>query len=162
MKKLVTAFVMFMVSFGVIAGDLSGNHYGRGNALQVSEVYLGTVIQARPVTLAATEPMDRYAGAAAGAALGGLLAQNVGQGKGRIAAGIVGAMLGGYAGDAIAKGMTTREGIEVVVKFDNGRTLAIVQEADTAFAPGQRVMLVAGQGQARVVPAAPVADTTNM
>lgn len=48
--------------------------------------------------------------------------------------------------------MGNQTGVEVTVKLDSGRTMAVVQGADISFAPGQRVRVMIGQGTTRVVP----------
>ena len=53
-----------------------------------------------------------------------------------------------YAYDAVGN----QTGVEVTVKLDSGRTMAVVQGADISFAPGQRVRVMIGQGTTRVVP----------
>lgn len=90
-------------------------------------------------------------GSAAGAVLGGIaVGANVGRGNGSTAAGIVGALLGGMAGQQIEANMKKRPGYEITVKLDNGELRAIIQDADEVFKPGERVRLLSSGGVTRV------------
>jgi len=40
--------------------------------------------------------------------------------------------------------------VEVTVQLDNGQYVSIVQEADEAFRPGDRVRILSGRGATRV------------
>ena len=62
----------------------------------------------------------------------------------------VGAVAGGVAGNAIERGATKKQGLEITVKLDNGELRAITQDADESFRPGERVRLLSGGGVTRV------------
>mgnify|MGYP001216196220 CR=1 FL=1 len=89
-------------------------------------------------------------GGLAGAAVGGVAGSNVGGGKGQIIGGIIGAVAGGRAGAAAEEGLTRKQGMEITVRLDNGSLIAVVQEADQQFAPGDRVRVLSGGGATRV------------
>jgi outer membrane lipoprotein SlyB len=57
---------------------------------------------------------------------------------------------GGVAGAAIEEGVTRQKGLEITVKLDNGRMIAITQAADEQFRPGERVRVLTGGGVTRV------------
>jgi outer membrane lipoprotein SlyB len=63
---------------------------------------------------------------------------------------VVGAVVGGLAGAAAEEGLTRKDGLEITVKLDNGSMIAVVQEADEQFHPGERVRLVESGGTTRV------------
>jgi outer membrane lipoprotein SlyB len=90
-------------------------------------------------------------GTVAGGAVGGVAGSEVGGGKGAAVGAVLGAVAGGMAGAAAEELITRKPGIEVVVRLDSGRTIAVVQE-DTgeAFARGDRVRVLESGGQARV------------
>ena len=71
---------------------------------------------------------------------------------GSAVAAAVGAIAGGLAGAAAEEGITKNSGLELVVKLDNGQTIAVVQavDANTTFQPGDRVRVLSGQGVTRV------------
>ena len=89
-------------------------------------------------------------GAAAGAAVGGIAGSNIGGGKGQAVGAILGAVGGGLAGAAVEEGVTRKPGLEITVRLDSGRLIAVTQEADENFAPGERVRVLTGGGVTRV------------
>jgi outer membrane lipoprotein SlyB len=91
-------------------------------------------------------------GAAAGGVAGGVAGSGVGQGRGSAVVGVLGAVAGGVAGNVIEKKATTKDAFEILVRLDSGEMRAIVQEADVAFQPGQRVRLLTSGGVTRVTP----------
>ena len=75
--------------------------------------------------------------------LGGIAGSTVGGGSRANAAGAVaGAILGGVAGHAIEESATERPGVEITVRMDSGRMVAIVQEASELFRSGDRVRVL--------------------
>ncbi|MBY4948604.1 hypothetical protein K6V92_18475 [Cupriavidus respiraculi] len=119
-----------------------------GQAQQRQTVEFGTVAFVRNVTI---QPGQSGVGTVAGAALGGIAAgSNIGSGRGAVAAGIGGAVLGGMAGSAAESRMTRREGLEITVQLDNGPAVAITQDADVPFREGERVRVLTGGGVTRV------------
>jgi outer membrane lipoprotein SlyB len=91
-------------------------------------------------------------GAAAGGAVGGIAGSGVGEGRGSSAAAVLGAVAGGVAGNALENKATTKDAYEITVRLDSGELRAIVQEADVAVMPGQRVRLLSSGGVTRVTP----------
>jgi outer membrane lipoprotein SlyB len=81
---------------------------------------------------------------------GGIGGSYIGSGRGSAIGAVAGALLGGIAGAAAEQGVTRREGVEITVRLDNGDLRAIVQEADEAFKPGERVRLLSQGGVTRV------------
>jgi outer membrane lipoprotein SlyB len=110
-------------------------------------VRLGVVESVRHVTIEGTKSP---VGAVAGAGLGGLAGSNIGRGRGSTAGAIVGAVVGGVAGSAIEEQVTKKDGLEITVKLDSGELIAVTQEADEAFHPGERVRVLRGGGATRV------------
>lgn len=153
MKRLKTTWLLVGVLatgllMGGCASSLSGSAYSRTQAREAQTVQVGTVESVRDVMIEGTKTPI---GAATGAALGGLAASNIGGGRGKAAATIGGVVLGGLAGAAAEEGITRRRGLEIVVRLDSGRTVAVTQEADELFRPGERVrVLSAYDGTTRV------------
>ncbi len=108
---------------------------------------MGVVESVRQVQLEGTKTP---VGTVAGAAVGGLAGSNIGEGKGSAVGAIIGAVAGGLAGSAIEEGVTKKPGLEITVRLDNGRMIAVTQEADEAFRPGERVRVLTGGGVTRV------------
>ena len=63
---------------------------------------------------------------------------------------MLGAVVGGLAGSAAEEGITRKDGLEITVKLDGGAMIAIVQEADEAFKPGDKVRIVENADTSRV------------
>ena len=150
MKTVATIVVVAAASL-VLSGcpsSMSGGAYERSQARGAQDVYLGYVENVRQVLIEGTKS---GVGAVGGAALGGLAGSTVGRGRGRVAGAVGGAVLGGLAGSAIEEGTTQQPGLEITVRLDNGRMLAITQAADEPFYRGDRVQVLAGyDGTTRV------------
>ena len=108
---------------------------------------MGTVEGVRVVRLEGTRSP---VGTLAGGVVGGVAGSTVGGGRGSTIAAVIGAVAGGLAGSAIEEGVTRKEGVEVTVRLDNGNMIAITQEADEQFKPGERVRVLSGGGVSRV------------
>lgn len=145
-KGLAFALVAAM-ALGGCAGSLSGSSYSRSEARQEQTVRLGVVESVRPVTI---EGEKGLLGAATGAVIGGYAGSNVGGGRGSELATVLGAVAGGVAGSAIEGKVTSKQGLEITVKLDNGQLIAVTQEADEQFHPGERVRVLSGGGTTRV------------
>ena len=113
-------------------------------------VYYGVVEGVREVSLQRNEGIG--GGAVLGAVIGGLVGNQIGSGSGRTAATIGGAAAGGYIGDRVQDNRNYERGIEVTVRLDNGRRMAVVQNQDYRFYQGQRVRIVGHGANARVAP----------
>lgn len=145
--KLVVALTAALGVLGGCAGSMSGSAYTREQARQVQEVRMGVVESVRQVQIEGTKS---NVGTAAGAVVGGVGGSNIGEGKGAIVGAVIGAVAGGVAGSAIEEGVTRKAGLEITVKLDSGRMIAVTQEADEQFHPGERVRVLSGGGVTRV------------
>lgn len=140
-------FLILVMALGGCASSMSGSAYTRSQVRQAQEVQMGVVESVRQVQLEGTKTP---VGTVAGAAVGGLAGSNIGEGKGSAVGAIIGAVAGGLAGSAIEEGVTKKPGLEITVRLDNGRMIAVTQEADEAFRPGERVRILTGGGVTRV------------
>ena len=125
----------------------SGSAYTREQTRTPQEVQLGVVESVREVQIEGTKTPI---GPAAGAVVGGVAGSSLGKGKGSAIGAVVGAVAGGLAGGAIEEGVTRSKGLEITVKLDNGRLLAVTQNADENFRPGERIRILTGGGVTRV------------
>ena len=133
---------------GGCASNLSGDTYSRGEARRAMVVKFATVQSVRFVKLEGTKSQ---VGTVAGGAVGGIAGSGVGGGRGSAVAAVLGAVAGGMAGAAIEEGVTRSQGVEVTVRLDGGRYMAVVQQdAGENFRPGERVRLVQDGGTMRV------------
>ena len=147
-KQTFPAFLALLLMASPLAGGctprVGGNDYVVSGAQGSYDVEYGTVVSFRHVRINNESSGKELIGAGAGGVLGGVLGNAIGGGSGRTIATVVGA-LG-------ANNMGNQNGVEVVVKLDSGRTLAVVQGADMTFTPGQAVMVMRGNGKTRVAP----------
>ena len=125
----------------------SANVYNREQAQREMTVRMGVVESARPVTIAGTKSP---VGAGAGAVVGGIAGSTVGQGRGSNVGAVLGAVAGGVVGAVAEESATKKNGVEITVKLENGSYIAVTQEADEVFKPGERVRILSGSGVTRV------------
>jgi outer membrane lipoprotein SlyB len=144
--RLVTLTILTTMLLACASSN-SGDVYRRDETRRVQTVKTGVVESVRAVKIEGTKTP---VGTVAGAAVGGVAGSTVGHGAGSTVAAIVGAVAGGLAGSAIEEGATRKDGLEVTVKLDSGEMVAIVQEADEQFHPGERVRLLESDGTTRV------------
>lgn len=125
------------------ASSMSGSAYERRQARTAHEVQMGVVEHVREVEIEGTKSR---VGSTAGAVAGSGAMRGHGP-VGRVA----GAVAGGVAGAAVEEGITRQKGLEITVKLDGGRMLAVTQAADEDFKVGDRVrILFGGRGDTRV------------
>lgn len=129
------------------ANSNSGGVYSREQTRQAQTVKTGVIESVRTVKIEGT---SSGVGVATGAVVGGVAGSTMGGGKGKILTTVIGAVAGGLAGSAVEEKLTGKDGLELTVKLDNGTLLAIVQEADEQFHPGDRVRVLESVGLTRV------------
>ncbi len=121
----------------------------REDAQRMSNVLDGVVLSTRAVTV---EGSQSGIGAAAGGVVGGVAGSTVGKGKGAIVGSVIGAVAGGVAGNAVERGTTSEDAVEILVQLKNGERRAIVQaKGAELLSPGDQVIIVTTGGKARVV-----------
>ncbi|MFO7582766.1 glycine zipper 2TM domain-containing protein [Guyparkeria sp.] len=150
MKRLLLVVLTMggLVFLAGCASSMSSGAYSRDTARQMQTVYYGTIQDVRTVQIEGTKTPI---GTGVGAVTGGILGSQVGGGTGRSLATVGGVVLGGLAGSAAEEGITRQTGYEITVRLDNGRTISVVQAADIAFSPGERVRVIeARDGTTRV------------
>lgn len=144
------AVALIAASALLLAGcpaGMGGSDYSRSQARTVQEVQMGVVESVREVTIEGTKTPI---GGGAGAVVGGVAGSTVGSGSGRVVGATVGAVLGGVGGAAAEEAVTRQKGLEITVKLDSGRMIAITQAADQTFRVGDRVRVLSGGGVTRV------------
>lgn len=139
-----TALVSFL---SACAPSMSGGAYSREQTRREQSVRLGVVESVRQVQIEGTRS---GVGPAAGAIVGGIAGSSVGQGKGAAVGAVIGGVAGGIAGQAAEQAGTRKAGLEITVKLDGGKLVAITQEADEAFKPGERVRIISDGSTSRV------------
>ncbi|UTH74072.1 glycine zipper 2TM domain-containing protein [Chromobacterium sp. IIBBL 290-4] len=139
-----------LLAAGLLSGCATSDSsmvYSKDQMRQAQTVQLGTVISVQNVKM---EGSNNELLTLGGAALGGLAGSNVGGGKGQAAGAIVGALAGGFGTQAAQRAMT-KNALEITVKLDSGKMISIVQEADVPLVVNQRVRVLSGGGNDRVV-----------
>jgi outer membrane lipoprotein SlyB len=129
------------------ASSNSGSVYSREDARKVQTVKTGIVESVRAVKLEGTKSP---VGTVAGGVVGGVAGGSIGSGRGSAIGAVIGAVAGGIAGSAIEEGVTRKDALEITVKLDGGAMIAIVQEADEQFHPGDKVRIVENADTSRV------------
>ena len=120
----------------------------RGDAQRLSTVQDATVLSVRNVTVDGTQT---GAGGATGAVLGGIAGSSRSSGAESAAIGVVGAVAGAVIGNAIERGATKEDAVEILLQMKSGERRAIVQaKAGESFNPGDAVILVTTGGKTRV------------
>lgn len=133
---------------GCAQPGLGGGNYTRGQVRGEQTVRVGTVESVRDVTI---DARDTGTGTLAGAAIGGVAGSTVGGGhRANTVGAIAGAVVGGIIGNAVEKNNNDRRGVEVTVRLEGGKLIAITQEKDEEFRIGDRVRILSGQGTTRV------------
>ena len=146
-KIALAAAALATVLTGCGAPGLGGGAYSRDQARREQTVRMGYVESVRDVRLEGTRS---GVGPAAGAVAGGVAGSSIGRGRGAALGTIAGAVIGGVAGQAAEQGFTAKQGVEVTVKLDSGQMVAIMQEADETFRPGDRVRILSDGATSRV------------
>lgn len=150
MKRILVASTIAasMLVAGCASPGVGGGDYSRGQVRGEQSVRLGVVEGVRDVTIDAN---NTGTGTLAGAAIGGIAGSTVGGGRRANAAGaIAGAVVGGLIGNSIEKNNNDRLGVEVTIRLEGGRIIAITQGKDEEFRVGDRVKILSGQGATRV------------
>ncbi|CCK78494.1 outer membrane lipoprotein [Desulfobacula toluolica] len=150
-KSIAVLILLIAITLVYITGcasSRSGQVYSRDNARQVQAFDTGTVEWVKEVMIEGTKTPI---GTAVGGVAGGVLGNTLGSGSGRTVAMVLGALAGAAAGTVAEEGITRRQGLEIGVIIDNGRTIVVVQEADIIIAAGDRVRIItAADGTTRV------------
>ena len=113
-------------------------------------VVLGTIIDLTYVTIEG----DREVGAAAGALIGGAAGKNVtdSETESDIAA-IIGGLVGSAVGSELGSNITSKDGVELLIKTNSGKLVSIIQEVSNLdFKVDQKVRIIKRNGKSRVLP----------
>lgn len=129
--------------------SLKGDTYSREEARQIQQVEFATIESTRDVVIEGTKTPI---GTIIGTVIGGIAGSSVGRGKGSEIAAVVGAASGAAVGTVVEEQVTRVKGVEITLRYKDGRINAIVQEADPndPFAIGEQVRVTHSRGVARV------------
>jgi len=158
-RAVAVALVLTLAGCATLPSALGGgqqasaDRYNAGQVQQVQAVQLGTVVSVRAITIHQT-PGTTEGDSLIGAAVGGLLGHQVGQGNGKLVATAALAVDGAVAGNKLGDAANTQAGLSVTIRLESGQIVNVTQAADVQLQAGQRVQLI-GAGwnhPARVVP----------
>ena len=145
MKKITIALAL-AVTLGVTGcantDIFSGDVYSADQAKEARSIEYGTLISVRPVQIQADN--KGVIGTVGGGALGGIAGSAIGGGRGQAIATAVGAVAGAVAGRKIEEKASQVNGAELVIRKDNGKSIVVVQKADSRYVAGKRVQIVGG------------------
>jgi outer membrane lipoprotein SlyB len=120
----------------------------RSDAQRLATVQDATVLSVRSVVVDGTQS---GAGGVTGAVLGGVAGSSRSSGSEQAAIAVVGAVAGAVIGNAIERGATREDAVEILLQMGNGDRRAVVQaKASESFSPGDAVILVTTGGKTRV------------
>jgi len=145
--RTTAALLLITATLGGCASSMSGSAYTRDQARQVEDVRMAVVESVRVVQIEGTKSP---VGTAAGAVVGGIAGSNVGAGKGSSVGAVLGAVTGGVVGSALEEGITRETALEITVKFDDGKLIAVTQSGDEKFQSGDKVRVLTGSGVTRI------------
>lgn len=152
---------LMMVLFPNEAKAQAGDVYRDSGAQTMQNVTRGVVLQLREVKVQ-PRAQSGYAGAAAGASVGGLLANRLGSNSDATTRGvlsILGAALGGIGGQVAAEHIGAETAVEILVEVQESnrqpRLMAVVQPLPAPDVQvGQMVYVLNEGGKNRVIPSA--------
>jgi len=146
-----SALIAVLLGLGLAgcASQQTGDVYTRDEARQPATVQSGTVVALRPVTIEGTKSPF---GAAAGSIAGGIAASTIGGGRGSAISAVIGAVAGGLLGGAAEEGVTRAQGVELIIRLDNGSERAYVQalQENERFSVGEKVRIISTGSNSRV------------
>lgn len=115
----------------------------------------GTILQIRGVSASRQDALSNGSGSVLGGIVGAVVGQSASKGRGKLLTTALGSVAGSMGGRDIAQAASQHRAWEMIIKTADGRTVAIVQEADgTQMRAGQRIYLISTGGRVRVAPAA--------
>tara|TARA_B100002019_G_scaffold232362_1_gene206198 strand:+ start:482 stop:955 length:474 start_codon:yes stop_codon:yes gene_type:complete len=134
---------------GCTTSQYDPNVYQGSQANQPVGYHTGYVESVRPVTI---QDDTTGVGAGAGAVVGGIAGSGLGGGSGRYVGGVLGALTFGIIGNSIESNTSSKTNAqEILVSLKDGREMIIVQENTQDLKVGEKVKLIAVNGNFRVV-----------
>jgi outer membrane lipoprotein SlyB len=124
-----------------VAATQHRKHVEDGYPAQVRCDTCGVVESTREID---TKGQGSGLGVVGGAVVGGLLGNQVGNGRGKDLATIAGVVGGGYAGNEVEKRSRSTKSYEVTVRMDSGSTRVISLAAAPSWQAGDHVKIVDG------------------
>ncbi len=150
MNKIIILLLSIPFILAGCASEQGGDVYSRDQVREVQHFKVGTVESMHKVRIEGTKTPI---GSTAGAVAGGIAGSGASSGKTGQVAAVLGAVVGGMAGAAAEEGLTRENGIEYVIKLEDGSNISVVQAVgkDEDIKVGDKVRVIESDGVARVV-----------
>jgi len=151
LKRLVIALLLTATTMlGGCLKELTGSNYDRYEARSLQSIQFGEITEIETVRVDGTES---GVGAVAGAATGGIAASNIGGGRGKGIATIVGAVAGGMLGNYAERKATETSALNLTIRLETGGYVSVVQQVEggNSFQIGDRVKVMTQGNSSRVV-----------
>ena len=143
MKKIVTATLVALAAAGALADNPHGVPPGIAKKMHGHEEHVVVVCEdcgtVQQVTREKRKGEGGVLGIVGGAAVGGLLGNQVGRGSGKTLATVGGAVAGGYAGNEVQKRVTSKDLWITHVKMRDGSVRRFEQDSQPAWKAGSVV-----------------------
>ena len=151
-NKLNKALIISLIlSFGGCANSsLQPDTYDRDSVQKISNVLYGEVVSLKNVEIEGGATSGSIVGGLVGAATGSNMSDSKPESEiGAVLGGAIGATIGGN----LSKNFQSRDGIQLTLNMDDGRTISVVQEVGGyIFSVGDLVEVVTTKGKTRVSP----------
>ena len=154
MKIISIGLITLLLASGC-ARDINPSNVSAGAAGEAMTTYRGVIVSLRKITVESGDSFDNNGiGLLFGGATGAVLGSTIGKGSGNALATIGGAAAGAALG-ALAEGeIKEQDGLEYVVRRDDGQLITVVQGLDQIYSNGTRVYVqISNRGRSRIIPA---------
>ncbi len=147
-NQLVPALMLAALMLTACAASRSPDVYTPQQAQRAYQVYDATIVELRVIKIAGE---STRVGTLGGAWIGSTAARSAGGGRGSRILGAVGGVAGAVIGRSTERELTADEGLEILLRLDNGDTVAVVQGGDVPFEVGEQVRVLRDGASARVI-----------
>ena len=147
-----TAALMFTLpTLTGCSSHVGGYDYRAGQAQSSYSVHQATVIAVHAVTIHGDTRGQQTLGGIIGAIAGAAIGSTIGGGTGSVFSSVGGGLLGGAAGVGAGTLTSKETGLQITLRDDYGNEEVVVQGAEPALQPGQRVRVIVGADGSRRV-----------
>ncbi len=148
--KIILYSSILLLACGCANSSLGPDTFDRDSAQRISNVLYGEVVSIKQVTIEGSIKSGSIVGGLVGAAAGSGVSDSKPESEiGAVIGGAVGATLGGN----LSKNLQSKDGIQLTVNMDDGRTISVVQEISSySFEVGDLVEVVTNNSKTRVTP----------
>lgn len=154
MRNLIIAIITMVFAGSAFAdGEYGASNVDMNQARRIGKAQMGVVVEARPMDITVTSNKGKIAGAAVGAATGGIACRKQGYSV-QMLCGTIAGLAGGAVGNSVST--EVRPGVEILVMLEGSQEIiTVAQELRGTVVPaeGSRVFVATINGTTRVFPA---------